>query len=538
VDAGSQFKCWCGNADLAAFGPDYSLCSACGSLVSNEARGARVTRVSDEGRDYYGRDYWFHHQTEDLHYPPLTERSQLDLPERCSYWLRTVLKYRMPPARVLEIGCAHGGFVALLRCAGFDAVGLELSPWVANYAHETFQVPVLTGPLEDQRLEESSLDIVVLMDVLEHLPDPIGTMKEAMRALRPDGLIVIQTPEVPESIDYEELLAHDHPFRIQLKPAEHLFLFSRKGIQLFCDRIAASNLQFETPIFAHYDMHLVASREPLRECDPAATVSSLSSTPNGRFALALLDARKLIEKLGSDYGRCESDREARLGVIREQGQRIDWLEGQRSSLESEAAELRRNLRQAQSGVAELGRIIDERQAGLARLEIDAKRLARELDEAHGRFEAVEARHQESLAANTNRAAELEGRLAAAEADRSARLSVIHDQGRRLGELYGERNTLRHELASVTELLRASETDRADRLGVIEAQGRQMDDLEAERLRQDQHLSATEDALSALRDQHSSQTAELQQLIARNGYLENHWLTRLGTQLRILRSRPR
>ena len=483
VDNGSQLACWCGNGDLAPFGPDYSLCSACRGLVSKEARGARVTRVSDDGRDFYGRDYWFRHQTEDLSYPALPERAQQDLPERCAYWLRTVLKYRMPPARILEIGCAHGGFVALLRCAGFDAVGLELSPWVANYARETFQVPVLTGPLEDQRLGESSLDIVVLMDVLEHLPDPVGTMQEAMRALKPDGLIVIQTPEVPEGIDYEELLARDHPFRLQLKPAEHLFLFSRRSIQLLCDRLGLSNLRFEVPIFAHYDMYLVASREPLRECDPDATVAALSGTLNGRLALALLDARRVIEKLNSDYGRSESDREARLGVIREQGQRIDWLEGQRNLVESEAAELRRNLLESKSEIAERRRIVDGQEANLAR-------LAGELEEVRARYEAVEAKHAESLdtverqrrqvaeleprlAAQTKRSAELEALLAAAEVDRSARLSVIHDQGRRLGELDGERNTLSCELAAVTELLRASETDRADRLDVIEAQGRQL-----------------------------------------------------------------
>ena len=541
VDNGSQLACWCGNGDLAPFGPDYSLCSACRSLVSKEARGARITRVSDDSRDFYGRDYWFRHQTEDLSYPALPERAQQDLPERCAYWLRTVLKYRMPPARILEIGCAHGGFVALLRCAGFDAVGLELSPWVANYARETFHIPVLTGPLEDQRLGESSLDIVVLLDVLEHLPDPVGTMREAMRALKPDGLIVIQTPEVPEGIDYEELLARDHPFRLQLKPAEHLFLFSRRSIQLLCDRLGLSNLRFEVPIFAHYDMYLVASREPLRECQPDATVAALSGTLNGRLALALLDARKVIEKLNSEYGRSESDREARLAVIREQGQRIDWLDGQRKLVESEAAELRRNLMESKAEIAEL---------------------------------------EPRLAAQTKRSAELEALLAAAEVDRSARLSVIHDQGRRLGELDGERNTLSCELAAVAKLLRASETDRADRLDVIEAQGRQLAalarerdvlereraaiaerlraaeadcavrlemieaerrqlrELEAERLRQDQQLSETENRLSALRDQHSSQTEQLQRLIARNSYLENHWLTRAGLQLRLLRNRPR
>ena len=98
--------------------------------------------------------------------------------------------------------------------------------------------------------------------------------------------------------------------------------------------------------------------------------------------------------------------------------------------------------------------------------------------------------------------------------------------------------LERERAAIAERLRASEADCAVRLEIIEAERRRLRELEAERLRQDQQLSATENRLSALRDQHSSQTEQLQRLIARNSYLENHWLTRAGLQLRLLRNRPR
>jgi hypothetical protein len=87
-----------------------------------------VTHVVDDAHDFYGKNYWFTHQEGDLGLPNIITRARIDLPERCLYWLRTLLKYKLPPAKVLELGSAHGGFVALLQWAGFEAMGSEVSP--------------------------------------------------------------------------------------------------------------------------------------------------------------------------------------------------------------------------------------------------------------------------------------------------------------------------------------------------------------------------------------------------------------------------
>ncbi len=67
--------------------------------------------------------------------------------------------------------------MAFLRWAGYDAQGLELSPWLTGFARQTFNIPILQGPLEDQNLKTSSYDVVAYMDVLEHFPNPLDTMK-------------------------------------------------------------------------------------------------------------------------------------------------------------------------------------------------------------------------------------------------------------------------------------------------------------------------------------------------------------------------
>src|SRR5581483_2548786 len=138
--------CWCGNENLSAFGEGYLRCDACQTLVAAVFPERDPTHVTDDAADLYGRDYWFDHQRRDLNCPDIISRARTDLSERCIHWLRSILQYKLPPAKVLEIGCAHGGFVAMLHQAGFDASGLELSPEIVRLAKHTFDIPVLSGP--------------------------------------------------------------------------------------------------------------------------------------------------------------------------------------------------------------------------------------------------------------------------------------------------------------------------------------------------------------------------------------------------------
>jgi SAM-dependent methyltransferase len=240
--------------------------------------------------EIYGDDYWQRRQTERHGLPDIRRRARLDLPERCTYWLRHLLTLRLPPGRILEVGCAHGGYVALLGWAGFDAVGTEMSPGVASIAHELFGVRVVSGPVEKQEFEAGSFDVIVLNDVIEHLPDPLATLTHCVRLLSKSGLFVIQTPEYKEHLSFEELEARNDMFlkHMEKKEDEHLFLFSRRSVQLLFSRIGLPHVAFANPIFS-YDLFLSASRSALPPIDEAALEAALSRRPVGRLVQALLD---------------------------------------------------------------------------------------------------------------------------------------------------------------------------------------------------------------------------------------------------------
>jgi 2-polyprenyl-3-methyl-5-hydroxy-6-metoxy-1,4-benzoquinol methylase len=354
-------RCWCGETALEGYSPDYLRCSRCASLVV-AAPPDRPDQVEDEHSSLYGLEYFDAHARE-MGHPPLEDRARLDLPERCAFWLETLLRFRPPPAATLELGCANGAFVALLTEAGYRATGLDLSPAVTAFVHRTFQVPVLTGRLEDQAIPPASLDVVAMMDVLEHLPDPVATLRQVAAALRPDGLLLVQTPRFDPDRTHAQLLAAGDPFLAQLKPREHLFLLSPRSAAALLAEAGFVHLQLVPAIFSQYDMSFVASRTPLVEQPAERGREALRRSRAGRAVEALLDARSLISRLREEQdglrravGELERDRAAQAVQVQALERELERQRGEREMAEREAADAREastRLRQQVEELAEL-----------------------------------------------------------------------------------------------------------------------------------------------------------------------------------------
>ena len=276
-------SCWCGHPHLEAYSDAYHVCKACGTLVSRAS-------LKIDLNELYDSTYWNERQTQHHGLPDIRERARLDLPERCTHWLRRLLSLRPPPARVLEIGCAHGGFVALLQWAGYKAIGIEMSPWVAEFARKTFGVEVLTGPVEQQPFAPGSFDVIVMNDVIEHLPDPLQTLRHCAGLLSPGGVFLVQTPEYKEHLTYPQLLETGDLFlkHMDRKNNEHLYLYSRRSSGLLFSRVGFPCVEFFNPIFP-YDMFFAASTAPIAPAADAAVTSALALNPVGRLVQALLD---------------------------------------------------------------------------------------------------------------------------------------------------------------------------------------------------------------------------------------------------------
>jgi len=282
--------CWCGHSTLAAYSADYHGCHACGTLVSRAPLPPEAFTVQNDSGELYSKDYWHERQTEHHGMPDITRRARLDLPERCTHWLRHLLARRLPPARVLELGCAHGGYVALLGWAGFTATGTEMSPWVVEFSRQTFGIDALAGPIETQPFAPGSFDVIVLNDVLEHLPTPAATLAQCARLLAPDGFFVIQTPDYKEHLTHADLAANQDIFLRHMdgNNDEHLYLYSRRSATEFFTRLGFPALEFANPVYS-YDLFFTAARAPLATHTEEKIYAALAAQPTGRLVQALLD---------------------------------------------------------------------------------------------------------------------------------------------------------------------------------------------------------------------------------------------------------
>lgn len=109
--------------------------------------------------------------------------------------LKYIEKYKKP-ARILDIGCAEGTLVKLAKENGWDADGIEPNKNFVNWAKDNFNLNLIQGSIPTSKLEENSYDVITLLDVIEHVPDPDAFLKTCVRYLKKGGIIFISTPDI------------------------------------------------------------------------------------------------------------------------------------------------------------------------------------------------------------------------------------------------------------------------------------------------------------------------------------------------------
>ena len=100
----------------------------------------------------------------------------------------------VPKGRMLDVGCGRGILPALLRERGWEAHGLEFSETAARHARDELGIPVFVGDFLRSPYADGFFDTVVLWHVLEHVPDPVATIRRARQILRPGGLLIVAVP--------------------------------------------------------------------------------------------------------------------------------------------------------------------------------------------------------------------------------------------------------------------------------------------------------------------------------------------------------
>ena len=136
-----------------------------------------------------------------------------------------------PCGRLLDIGCGWGQLLRAASDRGYDAVGIEASPGVAEIAREAFGVECVVGAFPVQTFEPDSFDIVVMNHVLEHVDDPHSVIEEAGRLLKPGGVLAICVP------NFGGLMRSVKGVQWQgLQPTQHVWQLTEKSVRALIEQ--------------------------------------------------------------------------------------------------------------------------------------------------------------------------------------------------------------------------------------------------------------------------------------------------------------
>ena len=132
--------------------------------------------------------------------------------------------------RMLDIGCATSFFLDEAKKMGWEVSGVEPSRWARKYAQEKFGIKIIFPTLNEADFEPESFDVIVMLDVFEHLAKPREMLLAVRRILKKDGLLVVTTPDV------NSLISRILQAKWWGINRHHLFYFSKRTLEDMFDR--------------------------------------------------------------------------------------------------------------------------------------------------------------------------------------------------------------------------------------------------------------------------------------------------------------
>jgi SAM-dependent methyltransferase len=110
------------------------------------------------------------------------------------------------PAAVLDAGCGTGGLIRRLTGPHpqWRWTGIDISPAACQWARGRTSADIREASVESMPFAEGGFDAVVLADVLYHLGDDLGALRECRRVLRPGGVVIATVPAYPWLWSYHD----------------------------------------------------------------------------------------------------------------------------------------------------------------------------------------------------------------------------------------------------------------------------------------------------------------------------------------------
>ena len=100
--------------------------------------------------------------------------------------------------RLLDFGCGAGAFLERMNRQGWQVTGMDASPEMVAEIRTKLHFRALVGTLPHPELLPESFDAISMWHALEHVHQPLETLRDAWRLLSPGGKLVIGVPNVQQ----------------------------------------------------------------------------------------------------------------------------------------------------------------------------------------------------------------------------------------------------------------------------------------------------------------------------------------------------
>jgi 2-polyprenyl-3-methyl-5-hydroxy-6-metoxy-1,4-benzoquinol methylase len=264
--------------------------------------------------------------------------------------------------RVLDVGCATGDLAKVLAEQGCRVTGIEIDPEAAQQAEKHCE-KIIVGDVEDLdlsgTLDEEYLDVIVFGDILEHLKDPLRTLKRLKPFLRPEGYVVASIPNVAHGSVRLALMQGKFQYSpLGLLDNTHLRFFTRESVEQLISDAGFLLTELRRTSRGIFDTETEIDRELI----PDEVLELMQEDPEACTYQFVLTAH-------------------RFGEVGTLAKRVRLLSRELAERDRTIYELSRKLRNFE----ELQRLLDERTRQLAEKEQEASRLAQEVADRNDRM---------------------------------------------------------------------------------------------------------------------------------------------------------
>jgi SAM-dependent methyltransferase len=126
-------------------------------------------------------------------------------------------RYFPPPGRLVEGGIGGGGNLASFRASGYQVTGFDVMEQSVSHCRKMGLEACVHDLQEPWPLPPGSARAVVLLDVIEHVPDPVKVLHNARQVLDQGGGVVVSVPACPWLMGpWDRMLGHHRRYTARM----------------------------------------------------------------------------------------------------------------------------------------------------------------------------------------------------------------------------------------------------------------------------------------------------------------------------------